>query len=325
MRYLLSKHSRDVLFSFLKDKHKANSLMELSDKMNLPKSTIDEWRYNSKRYIPEEIISQEIVSQLEILEKQENNWGKIKGGKKAYKEIIKNYGIEEIRKRQIAGGLKSKTKYLNEPFILKIKDPLFLEFYGVLLGDGWLSKLKYKGKVINLIGISGHAKLDREFFYYLQENIKKLFNRKAYLKQRKGNSIELNFSHKLFLEAINNELGFPIGKKINLNINKRIFNLGYDYLRYVIRGIFDKDGSFYLDKTPSGNHYPCISIQMKSPVLIEQLYSVLIDNGFKVVYRKDRGMITLKGKKQLKKWMNEIKSSNSRHLNKIKALVAQSG
>lgn len=67
---------------------------------------------------------------------------------------------------------------------------------------------------------------------------------------------------------------------------------------------------------------------MKAPILIKQLYKVLINKGFKVTYKKNKNdidRITLKGRKQLDKWMNEIGSSNSKHLNKIKALVAQSG
>ena len=120
-------------------------------------------------------------------------------------------------------------------------------------------------------------------------------------------------------------MGFPLGRKIELKINKNIYNLGYNKIKNVIRGIFDTDGSFYLDKTPSGNPYPCISIQMKSPILIKQLNDILLEQGFKVIYRKNKDMITLKGRKQINKWMKEIGSSNQRHLNKINALVAQSG
>ncbi len=324
MRYLLSKRSRKMLFAHLKKINNCSSLLGLSKKTKISKKTLDDWRYNYKRYIPATIISKGLLNELEILDKQQNSWGRIKGGKITYKIILQKYGPEEIKKRQIAGGKKSKKEY-EVPLELDINNPLFLELYGILLGDGWLSRLKYKNKTINLIGISGHAKLDREFFLYCKKNIKRLLNRNAYLKERpKYNSIELNFTHKMFLIFMNNKLYFPIGKKIDLQIHKKIIKLGFNGLRHVIRGIFDTDGSFYLDKTPVGNPYPCISIQMKSPVLIGQLYAILLEKGFKIIYKKNKqgkDKITLKGNKQLIKWMSEIGSSNPKHFNKINSFM----
>ncbi|MAH03335.1 hypothetical protein CMI39_00955 [Candidatus Pacearchaeota archaeon] len=333
MRLLISKNSRRILFNFFKENYKSNSLSNLSKKMMISRNTLDEWRYNYKRYIPKKLIPKEIFKDLEILDKQNNNWGRAKGGKKTYKVLLKKYGSEEIRKRQSNGGKKSKRKYIEQLSKLDLKNSLFLEFYGILLGDGWIGIYHHKNKTINLIGISGHSKLDREFFLYCKRNIKELFNRKAYLKERPNyNSIELQISHKALLKTLNKELEFPIGKKINLKIHKKILNLGFNSLKYVIRGIFDTDGCFYLDKTPVGNPYPCIAIEMKAPILIKQMNDILKKEGFKVIYKKDRNdskkgqsRITLKGSIQLKKWMKEIGSSNPRHLNKINALVAQSG
>ena len=174
---------------------------------------------------------------------------------------------------------------------------------------------------MNIFGISGHSKLDRKFFIYCKNNIKKLFKRNAYLKEKpRFNVVELQFSNKSLLEFFEKKLNFPVGKKINLKIHKKIYSLGFDKLKHVIRGIFDTDGCFYLDKTPVGRPYPCISIQMKAPFLINQLNDILIKKGFKVYHyqRADKyDRITLKGQIQLNKWMKEIGSSNPKHLRKI--------
>tara|TARA_Y100000034_G_C6824905_1_gene371852 strand:- start:104 stop:1081 length:978 start_codon:yes stop_codon:yes gene_type:complete len=325
MRFLLSENSKKELFLFLKIKHKCQSLKELSSKLKIPAKTLSEWFYNKKRYIPEEMILKEIRNKLKILDKKENNWGNIKGGKKTYQIILEKYGKKEMKKRQIKGG-KNSNKKRDENFLIDISNPLFLEFYGVLLGDGWIGRYTWKNTTINMVGISGHAKLDRQFLLYCKKNIKTLFDRDAYFKEKpKYNAIELQISHKQLLNTLNKKFGFPIGKKINLKISDVIYSLGYDKVRHTIRGIFDTDGSFYLDKTPVRNPYPCISIQMKAPVLINQLYNILIKQDFRVVYRENKNMITLKGRKQLNKWMDEIGSSNPKHLNKINALVAQSG
>lgn len=359
MRILLSEDSRKKLFLFLAKKNNCGSLKELSLVLKTPSRTLQNWRYCQERYIPSKIIPLEIENRLEILDKQEDNWGKVKGGKRTFQIILQKYGQEEIKKRQISGAKKThiislqrysenkkispsnnknitkqetiirikSTDELKKGIELEITNPLFLEFYGVLLGDGWLSKWNYKGKIITLIGISGNAKLDREFFYYLKNNIKVLFNRNAYLKERpKYNSIELNFSHRFLLEKIHRELGFPIGQKINLKIHEKIYNQGYEKVKHVIRGIFDSDGCVYFDKTPVGKPYPCISIKMKAPILIRQLSDMFLKEGFRIRREKWKGVeqIKLKGGKQLNKWIKEISSSNPRNLNKL-ARVAQLG
>ena len=82
--------------------------------------------------------------------------GERKGGKKTYQILIKKYGIEEIRKRQSKGGKKAKANLIRneEEFKIDLNNPLFLEFYGVLLGDGWLSRLKWRKKTSNSIFLS---------------------------------------------------------------------------------------------------------------------------------------------------------------------------
>src|SRR3989344_1122087 len=178
MRILLSENSKQFLFNSLKKEHECNSLKELSKYLNIPFKTINDWRYNKDRYIPDKIIPKIFLDKLEILDKKEYNWGSIKGGKKTYRVIINKYGIEEIRRRQSDGGKSAiainKKKYEN--INLKMDDPLFLEFYGVLLGDGWIGKYRYKNKITNLIGISGNSRLDREFLLNWKEHIKKCFS-----------------------------------------------------------------------------------------------------------------------------------------------------
>ena len=328
MRILLSKESKSELYNFLKLNYNCNSGRSLAIKLKIPYGTLKNWFHKEQRYIPTDFIPKEIFHRLEVLDRQEDNWGQIKGGKKTYKIILKKYGIKEIKKRQSKGGkMAMKVRVKEEILIIDFSDPVFLEFYGALLGDGWLSKLKYKNKTIYLIGISGNRSLDREFLLYLKENINKLFNRNAYLKERpKYNSIELNFAHKMLINLLHTQLDFPIGKKIDLKISDKIYNLGYEKIKYVIRGIFDTDGHFYFDKTPVGRPYPCIGLTMKAPRLMKQIYDILIKEGFKAYHDKSKSVerIRLKGKIQVSKWMKEIGSSNKRNLDKI-ALVAQSG
>ena len=320
MRVLLSKKDKKKLFEWLKEENKCSSLKDLSIKLKIPFKTLSDWCYLDKRYFPIDIVTPRFMKN--IIDIQEDNWGRKKGGKETYKKIIEKYGFEEIIKRRINGAKRLNEKRLikEKAFKINLEDPRFLEFYGILLGDGWIGKYIYKNNVYRTIGISGHFTLDREFFKYCKENINKLFDRNAYLKEKpKYNGIELQFSHKALCEILRKKLKFPLGRKIDLKINDKIYSLGFYKVRYVIRGIFDTDGSFYLDKAPNNKPYPCISIMMKSPKLIKQINDILIKEDFKVNYRRDRDMIVLKGNKQLRKWMETIGSSNPKHLNKIRA------
>ena len=107
-----------------------------------------------------------------------------------------------------------------------------------------------------------------------------------------------------------------MGKKLNLKIDDKIYLLGFESLKHVIRGIFDTDGCFYIDRGHK-SLYPCISIHMKSPILIKQIGDILLKEGFSISYSDHNYLIKLSGKKQLRMWMEKIGSSNKRNINKI--------
>ena len=106
MRLLLSRDSNKKLFDFLIKTNHCNSLKELACKMKIHFRTVQKWRY-SENYIPEKIIPSEIKNNLKITDRQEDNWGRVKGGKITHKIILQKYGKIEIKKRQIRGGEKS--------------------------------------------------------------------------------------------------------------------------------------------------------------------------------------------------------------------------
>ncbi|MFB6246109.1 MAG: hypothetical protein ABEI74_00760 [Candidatus Pacearchaeota archaeon] len=324
MRYLISRESKKYLFEKLKKVYSANSLKSLANSVGYSKKTLQDWFYNENRYVPGEILSEVLDDKIRILKKVPENWGKSLGGKRAYSKVLEKYGEKEMKKRRSNGGKVSSRNQFGED--LNIGDNFFLELYGVLLGDGWLGKYQHKNKVASIIGISGHYHEDREYFKYLISKIKEVFGRIPYLKNKERyNAIELHFSHKHLFDYLSNDLHFPVGRKTDLKIHEKIYYKAFTSLKHVLRGIFDTDGSFYLDKTPAGNPYPCISIQMKSPNLVGQIYKILVQNNFKPVLRKERCMVTLKGSKQITKWSKEIGSSNSKHFTKMRdyARVAQ--
>lgn len=293
-------------------------------KINVPYSTFRDWLYENNT-LPEDIFYKIILDnpQLKyyskyIEQKKEDSWGQIKGGKETYKVLIEKYGIVELERRRKKGNLiSSKNKLTNAEFSCDIYNPEFLEFLGILFGDGWLSNLHYKNKEINLIGISGHMVKDKEFLNYVQKKIFHLFNRRATIKvKEKENAMDLVFSHKQLLNFLNKKLYFSIGKNRNLKIIDEL--LSWKYSKHIIRGVFDTDGSIYFDKFNPGL-YPVLEICMRQPYLISQIGNILKEQGFNLRI-KDKERIILKGKHQVYKWYNEIMPNNSRHLEKFKRL-----
>jgi hypothetical protein len=319
MRLSLSQESKKKLFLLLKEKNECNSIGELSSKLKISKKTLQGWFYLKNKTIPEEIVDKDISNEIEIIERKERNWGQVYGGRIGHSRLLEKYGKEGVKKINSKGGLNAyNTKIAREkPFVVNLSDPIFLEFYGSLMGDGWLSNYVAGGKRVWIIGLCGHLVLDREYLSYCIANFERLFNRKGCIQEKhKTNAIQVCFKHKLLLKYLNEKLNFPIGKKRNLEIHSSIYKQGYDKVKYTIRGIFDTDGSFYLEKSKL-NSLPRISIHMEAPVLIKQIGDILLKRGFKLSYSNNGTQLKLSGKIQLDKWMNEIGSSNPKHLNKI--------
>ena len=160
MRILLSKETKLKLLKILKQKHQAKTLKELSGRMKIPFKTVQNWIYTEKKYIPEKIIPKNVV--LEIIDKQEDNWGAVKAGKiggkrsvellikklgkedyskmmqqrgkKAVNTLLKRYGIKELTKMTVGGKIKKREResnkleeennnfFTNENIILNLKN-----------------------------------------------------------------------------------------------------------------------------------------------------------------------------------------------------------
>ncbi len=147
MRVLLAKKERKEIFYFLQEKYNVESLKELAVKINIPYKTINNWRYDYKKYIPRYLI-EEYPKKLYFIDEKPDNWGQIKGGKigginsvisfknKLGKEeyylwrkelgkktiaiIQKKYGNSLVRKA-IQGRMKRREIKINE-LELKYKD-----------------------------------------------------------------------------------------------------------------------------------------------------------------------------------------------------------
>ena len=194
------------------------------------------------------------------------------------------------------------------------------EFYGILMGDGCVSKFKSQNRVHYAIRIDGHSITDKVYYYnHLKPLIEKIINRSVRPKFRKvGNCIFIMFEYKEFAIFLNDYFHFPFGKKGEIKINTKIIN-SKKRLVNTLRGLFDTDGCLYFTENNSEKrHYPIIEISTHSKSLLNQLKGIFTHMGFRVKISHFGDSIKLHGKENLIKWMEFIGTNHPDKLSKFK-------
>lgn len=194
------------------------------------------------------------------------------------------------------------------------------EFYGIMIGDGCISKYAQQNNVHFEVRIDGNAITD--YLYYentLKNLIYRISKRSPKIHFRKDcNGICIRFNSKDLALFFNKRLSFPIGKKGQINLPKPLLE-DWEKARAIIRGIFDTDGSLYFTKNDyhKKRSYPIIEIVSISKKLLRQLSSVLVLRGFNIKIGHGGKSIKLHGKKNLKAWMSSIGTSHIDKLSKF--------
>jgi len=204
-----------------------------------------------------------------------------------------------------------------------VKSKKLALIYGVLLGDGCLSKV---GKKHYFIHVCGSIKDDYRFFKKVVAPILEHFtNKKIRIKKRiKQRMLQILFSDKKLFKFLNN-IGFPVGKKgTQLKIPKYFDT---KYLKYIIQGYFATDGSLVITNN-NGIAYPRIEFSSISKPLLLQVLNHLRNIGMNgncyisKIYTNKRYCtsyrIQFNGKDNLEKFIEMIGFVNPKHPEKYK-------
>lgn len=284
-------------------KEKNITLKELSKIIKANYSPLKRYR-RGELLIPEELFNKllSLSNRKYFWEKEINkfndNWGGMKGGKNAAINDKDNKRLEYARK------------------FIKVKKPniklneFFYEFYGALLGDGCISQFRRKdGGVRIVICIVGNQKLDSEYLLYLQRRLRKDFDISSYFyKSKTSNMSQLVINNKIFALYLTN-FGFPIGLKYGKIKIPKIHS--WENQKMLIRGLFDTDGSICAKKREKYK-YPQISISSKDSIILKRLNEILRKKGYPSWVSGQN--ISLRGAEATKKWFKDIGSSNNRNI-----------
>ncbi len=198
--------------------------------------------------------------------------------------------------------------------------PEFLEFFGVMMGDGCIVRFKKppKGNYYLRIFISGNSKRDSNYMTNYLNSILKRFNVYAYLyREKHTNTLVAVINHKKFAEFLVS-LGFPVGKKGQIEIPKWIMELPLEKKFHVIRGLFDTDGSMSARKSEQYRR-PMTLIDSESVPLRKQLKIILREAGLPAY--DSSGTVGVDGAKGTKKWFELIGSNNPRNLDRYNGWI----
>lgn len=311
-RLKFDKEILEDIFSTIKEEV---NLTQLSMQLKVPYRTLKGWKYGESK-IPEvefkkiKFLYPKISEFERFAEKLPHYWGQRVGGIKSINKLNK----EEITKRmQHIRSLKSRH-IIPEIIKLDLNDNNFLEFYGILMGDGCLSQYLNEGRIRRVINITGNSIKDVEYMSnYVIPLIKKIFNINTKIKFRKDcNAIDILFSHMGVFEALKSN-GFPVGKKGQISIPENISSLEDQKINNLIRGFFDTDGCITAKKH-EGYKYPYVIITTMSVILRKQFKEILRKQGFPAYIVRD--YVAFRGNKHFKKWFELIGSNNPRNLNR---------
>ncbi|MBN2043148.1 MAG: LAGLIDADG family homing endonuclease [Candidatus Aenigmarchaeota archaeon] len=191
-------------------------------------------------------------------------------------------------------------------------------FYGIMIGDGCISKYKKYSFVVITCNIFDDEPFFNEIVIPLLSKIRG--KPVKYRKREKYGKIEINFSDKDLFRSIAS-IGYPIGKKGKIIITDKF---PMKLWKHIIAGIFATDGSLVVkNNNNNGTIYPRIEIRSISGELLNQIKTFLIENGLNGnVYEVEKHKINstyrmeFPGENNLIKFKEKIGFVNPKHLEK---------
>jgi DNA-binding transcriptional regulator WhiA len=221
--------------------------------------------------------------------------------KENYEKLCQLIKIKPVHKSYII--IKNKTLIIKE---VKETNENLAELLGILAGDGHLSNINHE------ISVTCHRKDDKEYILnHVSRLFRDLFEVNVKIKEQDhNNTIKSVVNSKMLSLFLTSKFKIPKGKKKgSLRIPKQILKRK-KLLRSYIRGLFDTDGSFYLRRKTS----MVVSIASRDPPYLDEVKQALMFLGYNpsvsgknlYIYRQE----------QIKRFFEEIGSSNKKHKNK---------
>lgn len=171
--------------------------------------------------------------------------GAIRGGRASYKKYGYVGGDPNFRKKkwyewwQKEGKFKTNSITSPLPINRPSKSVDLAEFVGIVLGDGGITKKQ--------VTITVHRVDDKKYVEYIKKLVKKIFlvNPACYTRE---NVVNIVISRSELVKILL-KMGLCVGNKVRNQVDVPLWIKNSNkFSRACLRGLFDTDGCFYVDK-----------------------------------------------------------------------------
>ncbi len=212
---------------------------------------------------------------------------------------------------------------MNQNTSFEINHNLF-ELVGALFGDGCIKYYRNKRRKYYVIEMYGNPTEDIEYLNYLANILEKITGKivKPRMKSWRNDEAVVSLCSKSFVEFLVLDLNLICNNKTyTVKIPQKLLRYDWDYLKLLIRGLFDTDGCLFFGRKGcyKKHSYPVLELKIRSHELVDQVEKILKKKGFKARTRnRNEGCrcLYISGKHQLELWMKEICFKNIKHTSK---------
>ncbi|MBI4067532.1 hypothetical protein HY407_04045 [Candidatus Gottesmanbacteria bacterium] len=323
-RIKLSDTQRAIFFSTLKNKI-GLPWKQIANSIDISGRALTDWR-SGKLTVSERqfsILSEKynivVPGEIRILSKY---WYIPIAAKKGGLEYVKKYGPPGDLESRRKGGINSikshrrlKTNFITaKKIFIPKKSSTLAEFFGILLGDGGIKR--------NQVIISLNSQKEKKYAEFICQLIKQLFKISPSLyHSRVQNVISVAVSSVNLVEFLISH-GLKIGNKVKNEIDIPPWILKkISWKRAVLRGLFDTDGSVYIDThTINSKVYRniCLAFTNYSIPLLRTTNTLLRELGY-IPTTSTRFRVNLQRENQVYKFLQEIGSHNYNNIVKYQS------
>lgn len=319
------KISPDKLHDFLKKIREKEKLpwKELANACNVTLRTFRDWRIGKYTMPLDSIKKLSVmyhVAPPPIEKRIDDYWYASKGGRISGPLVFKKYGNIGTLKSRSLGGLRSIETHrqkLLSPFNQKsIVFPSFseslAEFIGIILGDGGITKYQTT--------ITLNRDDDREYVFYVNKLIQKLFDVSPSIYRHRRDKVSNIVISRAGLVSFLEKMGMSIGNKVKHQITPPQWILEKDqYIQRCARGLFDTDGSFYIDTHYYKNkiYYNCAMNFTNHSIPLLLFFKNSLKRFNLNPTQKTEFAIFLRREYDIVKYFQIIGSSNPKHIKKF--------
>ena len=301
------------------------SIDKMAELVNIHPRSLRDWR---REKITMPLSALEIFCQTASINKPSNIeilepfWYSDLGGKAGWQVVFEKYGgVPKNEKKRKAGWQRwwlSKGQYNPGGYFVtrKVNHPgkstALAELVGILLGDG--------GITANQVKITLHRYDDKEYIKYVAQTCENLFRVKPSVLDHRNTVVSNITISRVKLVQYLIKTGLRVGNKVKQQVTVPDWiQDNSQYSKRCLRGLFDTDGSFFIDRHTHKNktYLNCgIAFTNRSLPLLKFFRENLEKLGFHPT-QKTAFTVFLRREDEINKYFSSIGSSNPKHLNKF--------